>query len=165
MPLDPARLEVFLTPDGACRDINVAEAVPRATALGLLAFVAGRWTLASATDREGESLADVDSLGRYLQRRSGTTRSVWNSTGFIRQVQVYFHWTNAQDVFFELSFFPEDVDRATLDAAGFDAFLRDLMHASGAGELYVRDENASWRHGDSALEAGVFRSHRDLAQH
>ncbi|AVR98578.1 hypothetical protein C9I28_25300 [Pseudoduganella armeniaca] len=80
----------------------------------------------------------------------------------IRHLQVFLFCDEVDRIFCELTFFPEDVVRETFAVADFHAMIRSMASAAGSSEYYLRLENASWRHGDTA-SPDVILSHANGA--
>ncbi|MCC2962797.1 hypothetical protein LK540_20400 [Massilia sp. IC2-278] len=145
--------------DGSCRDINFSEYISTSSACSLIEFIGARWELTRALDSEGEQV-ERGALADYLGRREGTLLTVWDGTPSPRHLQAWFHWTSIDQVFCELTFFPED-----LEAGRFDDFLdlvASLVKLVQSREYYVRVENASWRHTDGGSKPDVIFSHESL---
>jgi len=148
--------------DGSCRDVNFAEHIPTAGATALLALLAATWNLARATNAKGDpvELADIDAL---FANGEGMLSTVWSGQASPRHLQAYFCWVKYDEVFCELTFFPEDLDAEAFSLDSFMTLLATWVNAAQSGEYYVRFENGAWRHGVHAHEEGVIFSHKNLA--
>jgi len=145
--------------DGSCRDINFSECISTRSACSLLEFIGTRWSLTRAVDSEGEQV-ERSALADYLRQRGGALLTVWDGHSSPRHLQAWFHWTSIDQVFCELTFFPED-----LEAGRFGDFLdllALLVKLTQSSEYYVRVEDASWRHADGGSKPGVIFSHENL---
>lgn len=147
--------------DGSCRDINLSEHLSREAALALLGVISGEWTLLGATDSDGLTISSPDFPG-CVGVGEGALSTSWGHGSYILQMQCYLHWKPAGGVFAELTFFPNDIVEGEFSFSKFTAFLTRLLAATGSTEYYVRYENGSWRHGNTALASGVIFSHMDL---
>ena len=144
--------------DGSCRDINFSEHLSRDSALNLLNAIASEWSLRDATDTEGNSLSITD-MRSQLQASEGSISTFWTEGLLIKQLQCYLYWNPADDVFCEISFFPDDIVESEFTMPKFMALLARFIKATRSTEYYVRYENASWRHGDTLANSSVIFSH------
>jgi hypothetical protein len=147
--------------DGSCRDINFSEHISRYSALKLLDAIASEWSLCSATDAEGNSLSATD-MRNQLEASKGSLSTLWTEGPLIRQWQCYLYWNRSDDVFCEMSFFPDDIVESEFNMPNFMALLARFINATRSAEYYVRYENASWRHGDMSATSSVIFSHCSL---
>jgi hypothetical protein len=154
--------EQIIDEDGSCRDVNFPE-VNKNEAVALLKHMAGFCVLYSATDSEGNQLA-VEDIARHLSSTAtGTIASYWQSQGLISQLQIFLAWKDWSDIFVELTFFPQDVDRQNYSLESFLAWLRPILVALKTDTYYVRYENASWKYGDTSEFSGVIISNARYA--
>lgn len=147
--------------DGSCRDINLSERISRNSALKLLDAIASEWSLRSATDSQGNSLSTTD-MHDQLQASEGSLSTFWTEGPLIRQLQCYLYWNPSDDVFCEISFFPDDIVDSEFTMPRFMALLARFIKATRSTEYYVRYENASWRHGDTSATSSVIFSHHSV---
>lgn len=151
----------LLEVDGSCRDINFSEHISTMGATSLLHSIGAHWELTQATNAEGEPLR-AENFRPFLAKERGTLSTLWKGPVSPHHLQAFFHWTGPDEVFCELTFFPQDLDaeRFTLDS-----FLRVLaiwVKAARSQEYYVRFEDASWRHGGQAAKQSVIFSHESV---
>lgn len=149
----------LLDGDGSCRDINFSEYISTAGAVGILNFLSSAWKLSQATNGNGKEIPFAE-LSRTLNRESGSLSTRWEGGSNPSQVQAYFFWSATDEVFCELTFFPQDCDRASFTVDGFLLMLRKLVSVAQSKEYYVRFENASWRHGEPTKYNDVILSHK-----
>ena len=147
--------------DGSCRDINFSEQLSRDSALKLLDAIASEWSLRSATDSEGNCLSATD-MRNHIKASKGSYSTFWTDGPLIRQLQCYLYWNPYDDVFCEISFFPDDIDEDEFNMLKFMALLARLIKAARSTEYYVRYENSSWRHGDTSGTSSVIFSHHSV---
>lgn len=148
--------------DGSCRDINLSEHISTAGAVSLLDVICARWTLMWATDTEGVAVQPED-IQALLAKGTGTLSTLWNGLGSPSHFQAFFHWTEADMVFVELTFFPQDLDAQQFTLADFLKMLESLVNAAQSQEYYVRFEDGAWRHADGSAGQSVIFSHEDMA--
>jgi hypothetical protein len=146
--------------DGSCRDINFGESISISGAIDVLGLLASSWTIAQAMTGEGDEIANAELRGNF-QLPCGSLSTVWNNGRNPEHIQAYFHWNEADRVFCELTFFPQDLDGATFALDGFLAMLGKLALAANSSEYYLRYEDASWRHGQHRADC-VILSHTML---
>jgi len=147
--------------DGSCRDINFGERITKVGATGIISFVASEWTLKQAMSGDGEELA-LEELPKFFDRASGTVSAIWHGNRTPNHLQTFFSWSVPAEIFCELTFFPQDLNKAQFMLEDFLVFVSKLVSASGTSEYYVRYENASWRHGDAKENNGVIFSHENF---
>jgi hypothetical protein len=146
--------------DGSCRDINFAESISTSGAIDILRFLTSSWTLAQAVTGGGDEVASAELLSN-LRQPCGSLSTVWNGGLNPEHIQAYFHWLEADKVFCELTFFPQDFDGEIFTLQGFLAMLGQLVFAAQSEEYYLRYEDASWRHGQHEKD-GVILSDKVL---
>lgn len=151
----------LLEVDGSCRDINFSENISTAGAVSLLESICTGWGLTRATDSDGMSVPAKD-LKSFLVKDKGALSTVWTGSLNPRHHQAYFYWTEPDQVFCELTFFPDDVDaeRFTLDE--FLKLLAVFVSAARSPEYYGRVEDGSWRHADGGATQSVLFSHENV---
>jgi len=154
-------LHSLLVDDGACRDINFSEHISTQGARSLLDTLSVFWTLTEATDAEGEHVAGA-CLGASLSQQAGALRTLWHRPGLLRDLQAFFYWPAPDQVFCELTFFPEALDVPGFTLEDLLTQLATFVRVSGSQEYYVRFENAAWRHGCHDREQGVILSHLSI---
>lgn len=140
--------------DGSCRDINFAENISTSAAIGVLMFLASTWTLAQAMTVEGDEVSYAE-LPSNLRQPRGSLSTVWTGGSNPEHIQAYFHWREADQVFCEITFFPQDFDRNSFTLVGFLSMLRKLKIAACSDEYYLRYEDASWRHGEHEQDSVI----------
>ncbi|WP_323141647.1 hypothetical protein [Massilia phyllosphaerae] len=148
----------LLVDDGSCRDINFSQCISTHGAKSLLDTLSAFWTLTEATDAEGEDVADA-CLGASLSRQEGALRTLWHGPGLLRDLQAFLYWPAHDQVFCELTFFPEALDVPGFTLEGLLTQLATFVRVTGSREYYVRFENAAWRHGCHDRDQGVILSH------
>lgn len=90
-------------------------------------------------------------------RESGSVHVVFGEgSGLIKRLQVFVVREAGGSPFVELTFFPDDVERAENLRANFLNWANDLRACLKARRYYARYENASWRFGDIGAGSGVF---------
>jgi hypothetical protein len=151
----------LLDVDGSCRDINFSEHIAATGAASLLNSIGAHWDLTQAINAEGEPVPPED-FRSFLAKERGTLSTLWKGSVSPHHLQAFFHWTEPDQVFCELTFFPQDLDaeRFTLDS-----FLRILaiwVNAARSQEYYVRFEDGSWRHGGQTGKRSVIFSHESV---
>lgn len=87
---------------------------------------------------------------------------LWRQSGeLIPQLQLFLSWSSPLQCFWELAFFPTDIDAESFEIESFLFFVVELSSLARSPEYYVRCENASWTHGDVGAASGVIFSHND----
>lgn len=148
----------LLDSDGSCRDINFSEYISAAGAIGILNFLSSSWKLSQATSGNGVEIPLAE-LSRTLRQESCSLSTIWDHGTNPSHIQAYFFWSAADEIFCELTFFPQDFDSTSFTLDGFMLMLRKLVSVAHSKEYYVRFENASWRHGESTKYGDVILSH------
>lgn len=151
----------LLERDGACRDINFSENISTAGAVSLLESISARWALAQATDADGIEV-HIEDLPGFLANKNGALSTVWEGSLSPRHLQAYFHWTEPDQVFCELTFFPDDLDKEHFTLDGFLELLAVFVSAARSPEYYVRFEDASWCHAKGCALHSVIFSHENV---
>jgi len=151
----------LLERDGSCRDINFSENISTAGAVSLLESISTRWALIRATDAEGVAVQAKDVL-EFLAKEKGALSTVWEGSLSPRHLQAYFHWTEPDRVFCELTFFPEDLAAERFTLNNFLELLAVFVSAARSPEYYVRFEDASWRHAEGSAQQSVIFSHENV---
>lgn len=151
----------LLERDGSCRDINFSENISTAGATSLLQSISARWAMAQATNAEGVAVQAKDVLG-FLAKEKGALSTVWEGALSPRHLQAYFHWAEPDQVFCELTFFPDDLDKEQFALDGFLELLAVFVSAARSPEYYVRFEDASWCHAKGSAQESVIFSHENV---
>ncbi len=140
--------------DGSCRDINFAECILTSGAIDVLGFLASSWTCVQAMTGEGDEIANAELQGN-LRLASGSLSTIWNGGRNPEHIQAYFYWDEPDNVFCEITFFPQDFDGGTFKLMEFLSMLSKLVLAAGSDEYYIRYEDASWRHGQHEKDSVI----------
>ena len=149
--------------DGSCRDINFPD-VTSPKAIALLELIKSFCTLDDASNNTGDKL-DVSQLENSIASLpSDSITSRWSSSRLIKHLQLFFSWDNADKVFIEITFFPNDVDRQSFSLVAFQDWLGPILKSLDTTEYYVRYENASWKYGDTGKYSGVIISNASTAR-
>lgn len=135
----------LLDRDGSCRDINFSESILTSRAIDVLEFLASSWNCVQAMTGEGDEIAGAELQGN-LQQASGSLSTIWNGGHNPEHLQAYFCWNEPDQVFCEITFFPQDIDSGTFELMDFLSILGRLVAVAGSNEYYLRYEDASWRH-------------------
>jgi len=159
--LEAIELDI-LNCDGSCRDLNFAEEITLNGVVQVLDFISSGWALKRATDDEGKELK-LEQIHSALLREKGGLSTVWEGNVKITSLQVYIFWEAREKFFFELTFFPDDLEKTMFKLDDFLLMVSNLVRAAGSREYYLRYENASWRHGSIDRDSGVIFSHHDVA--
>ncbi|MDN2710164.1 hypothetical protein O0880_12115 [Janthinobacterium sp. SUN118] len=149
----------LLDDDGSCRDINFEECISTSGAIGVLHVLAAYWQLRQAKTYSGEDIPYA-ALARFLEQRTGALSTLWDDGSNPKHIQAFFYWDAAGSIFCELTFFPQDFDRAHFSLNEFLRMLSKLVSAAHSKEYYVRFENASWQHGKPMKHGNVILSHK-----
>jgi len=151
--------EQIIDIDGSCRDINFPK-VDRFNAIALINWIDSFSTLEKATDSQGHELSVEDIKKHFsLSSHDGETIiSYWRSDGLISRLQLFFIWQKRSEIFIELTFFPEDIDKKIFNIKEFLKWLKPILLALNTNEYYVRYQNISWKYGDTSESSGVIFS-------
>lgn len=149
--------EQLLDVDGSCRDINFPD-TDYSKAIALLKLIVSFSDLESAFDKEGQELSIEGIERNLLSIRQDAIISCWKCKGIISHIQLFFSWIKRAEVFVELTFFPDDVDKINFSIHKFLNWLRPILLALDTDEYFVRYENVSWKYGDTSEYAGVIFS-------
>jgi hypothetical protein len=147
--------------DGSCRDINFGERINKVGSIDIVNFLASEWTLKQAMSGDGEELA-LEELPKFFNRALGTVSTVWHGSKNPNHLQAFFNWSVPDEIFCEVTFFPEDLNETQFVLEDFLVFVSKLVGASGTSEYYIRYEDASWRHGNGKTNDGVIFSHENF---
>mgnify|MGYP003575759755 CR=1 FL=1 len=151
----------LLENDGACRDINFSEHISTEGACALLDVIEARWQLIRATDHDGD-VVRPGSLRAMLKRESGALSTIWEGPAVPRHLQAFFYWTCSDQVFCELTFFPEDLDPPQFVFEDFLHLLALFVRAARSREYYVRVGDGSWSHAKGSTGSVIF-SHETIS--
>lgn len=146
--------EQVIDVDGSCRDVNFPD-VGRSEAITLLNQAQTNCELKSATDSEGDEISVDEMIERLSSSEAETIVSYWTCQGLISQVQLFFFWNKDSNVFIELTFFPQDVDKKEYSLKEFLKWLKPFLVSLKTSAYFVRYENASWKYGDTSETSGV----------
>ena len=160
--MDRAAIErSLLEDDGSCRDINFSEAIPTTGAVAVLEVLAASWTLVAGRDAEGEAVPAAR-LREFLMREQGALKTTWTGPVGPRDLQAYFYWARPDEVFCELTFFPDALDARQFSLDDFISIVARFVRAAQSCEYYVRFENAAWYHERDAADSSIIFSHRTI---
>lgn len=146
----------LLDADGSCRDINF-EAPTWEGVEDLMGSLVGSYKNASATDREGRTIATLPRALLEAARDSGSVHLILKEgDGPIKFLQVFVFSEEDGAPFVELTFFPADIERTPTLRDEFIEWAEAARARLGALRYYARYENASWEFGDTGANSGVF---------
>lgn len=144
--------------DRSCRDINFAEFISINGVVAVLRVLTEYFSIVRINDEDGEPQV-LEAVPVLLAKERLNLHLFRESQSFISSLQSFVSWAESGKVFLELTFFPNDIIEESFSEMEFRRFLGKLFFASGAPEIYVRYENASWKHGDIGKYSGVIFSH------
>jgi hypothetical protein len=147
----------LLDKDGSCRDLNF-EAPTWAGVEDLLGSLESRFGKASGTDQEERAIAAPFQKSVLAAAKDrGCIHLVFNEgVGLIKTLQMFVCSENDGSPFFELTFFPDDVEPTQSLRRDFIDWAHQMQARLCARRYYARYENASWRFGDTGAHSGVF---------
>lgn len=97
-----------------------------------------------------------------LERESGALSTIWEGPAIPRPLQAFFYWTCPDQVFCELTFFPEDLDPLRFVFEDFLRLLALFVRAARSREYYVRVGEGLGRTPKATREASFFRTRQSL---
>jgi len=127
----------------------------------LINYVEGFSTLLSASSSEGRELTANEIKSQLSNSAPQTISSGWECKGLISQIQIFLGWVKNDEIFIELTFFPNDVNKKAYSLEAFKHWLKPFLVALNTGTYFVRYENASWKYGDTSKESGVIFTNKE----
>lgn len=148
--------------DGSCRDINFPD-VGRSEAVALLNQMKQSCKLKNSTDSEGNIISTQGIIKRLSSSDTETISSYWLCQGLVSQVQLFISWAKGEEIFVEITFFPQDVDTTAYTLTEFTGWLKPILVALSTSTYFVRYENSSWSYGDISETSGVIFTNSQYA--
>ena len=143
--------------DGSCRDVNFPD-VEKWQAIALIEYVQEFCVLNNARDSNGNNLS-VEMIVKHLSvLDTETIVSDWECHGLISHIRLFFYWKDKSNIFVELTFFPQSINKQNYSLENFIAWLKPILVSLNTSIYYVRYESASWEYGDTSKSSGVIFS-------
>jgi len=152
--------EQIIDIDGSCRDINFPD-VSSSEAVSLFEYINNKYKLLKATDTEGEEVSSQEAIELLNSSSSQNIISIWECTGILSQIQLFYSWQNKSKIFIELTIFPQDFNSEVYSLKEFKIWLKPILIALNTNIFYVRYENASWKYGDTSQDSGVIFTNKE----
>ena len=146
--------------DGSCRDVNFPDSA-MGKAIDLINYIESFSTLRSASNAEGGELTTKEIKSLISSSATQTISSGWECHGLISQIQIFLNWVEIDEIFIELTFFPNDVNEKAYSLEAFKAWLKPFLVALNTDTYFVRYENVSWKYGDTSKDSGVIFTNKE----